>query len=137
MAAWYGDEPKDEQWRRAVARLKVVRDAMRVLSFTQDAPRSTRVFGCSWARPRMWEQYGEVHRGACLLFDREALEPTLKEQFHPDPAFLRPVHYSEGAIADDPRVRTITDEGLLASDVERQARALFNTSSSTMSPTSS
>jgi Protein of unknown function (DUF2971) len=37
------------------------------------------MFGRGWARARMWEQYGENHRGACLIFDREILHRELTE----------------------------------------------------------
>jgi hypothetical protein len=48
---------------------------MRVLSLTRDAEdRGGRFpeFDRCWARPRMGEQYSDDHRGACLLFDRNA-----------------------------------------------------------------
>ena len=38
-------------------------------------------FDCSWARPRMWEQYGDNHAGACLLFDRGRFEAILHHRF--------------------------------------------------------
>lgn len=37
-------------------------------------------FGSGLARPRMWEQYGEEHRGVCLVFDRERLHSVVTEQ---------------------------------------------------------
>src|SRR5919108_6264993 len=42
-----------------------VRDRMRVLSFTRDAMEydgDSRIYGCCWSRPRMWEQYADAHR---------------------------------------------------------------------------
>jgi hypothetical protein len=30
-----------------------------------------------WNKPRMWAQYGENHRGACVVFSRKTLEATL------------------------------------------------------------
>jgi hypothetical protein len=68
--AWRGDPPDagraiDEVY----AQLKAARDRMRVLSFTHDADRRAEYagFDCCWSRPRMWEQYGDKHRGVCLL----------------------------------------------------------------------
>jgi hypothetical protein len=34
-------------------------------------------FGRCYARPRMWEQYAEGHRGLCLLFDYDQLIDTV------------------------------------------------------------
>jgi hypothetical protein len=65
-------------------RIKAARDRMRVLSLTRDAEDgggSYPEFDCCWARPRMWEQYGDNHRGACLLFDPTRLERAIHEQW--------------------------------------------------------
>jgi hypothetical protein len=37
------------------------------------------LFARGWARARMWELYGETHRGACLVFDRDGLHRELNE----------------------------------------------------------
>jgi hypothetical protein len=64
------------------ALIKAARDRMRVLSLTCDANDGGGypAFDCCWSRPRMWEQYGDVHRGACLLFDRPRLECAIHEK---------------------------------------------------------
>ena len=56
---------------------------MHLLSLTGDAEDRGEFpgFDCCWSRPRMWEQYGDVHRGACLLFDRTRLERAIREQW--------------------------------------------------------
>jgi hypothetical protein len=41
-------------------------------------------FDCCWSRARMWEQYGEMHRGACLLSDRHRLECAVCGQWLAD-----------------------------------------------------
>ena len=72
--AYFGDPPNPEQTvGEMIEHVKAVRDSMRLLSFTRDASErgGTRAtFDCSWARPRIWEQCGHGHRGACLVFDR-------------------------------------------------------------------
>jgi hypothetical protein len=58
-------------FRRVEQSIKHIRDGMHIVSFTVDATEWPSPFGCAWARPRMWEQYGANHSGACLVFDRE------------------------------------------------------------------
>jgi hypothetical protein len=68
---------------KVYALLKRARDGMRVLSLTHDVEDRGvyyRTFDCCWARPRMWEQYGDKHRGACLLFDKTELERAICAQ---------------------------------------------------------
>jgi hypothetical protein len=65
------------------AHIQAARDRMRVLSLTRDAEDRGDIssFDCCWSRPRMWEQYGDDHRGACLLFDQARLERAIREQW--------------------------------------------------------
>lgn len=54
-----------------------LRDMMRILSLTSDAtgyeePEEV-PFGKGYARPRMWEAYGENHYGVCLALDGESI----------------------------------------------------------------
>jgi hypothetical protein len=53
------------------ARVRQARDGCRVLSMTRDLTDpeiAGDTFEACWARPRMWEQYGDIHRGVCLVF---------------------------------------------------------------------
>ena len=63
---------------------KILKQEFKVLCLTQDPPRPSAVgdglFGRGYARPRMWEQYAERHRGVCLLFSYEELTETVVEQ---------------------------------------------------------
>lgn len=34
-----------------------------------------------YGKPRMWAQYADLHRGVCLIFDRELLGENMKESF--------------------------------------------------------
>jgi hypothetical protein len=78
--AWSGDPPDaDRAIQQVYTELKAARDRMRVLSFTHDADNRSEYsgFDCCWARPRMWEQYGDFHRGACCC----SIGPDSSAQF--------------------------------------------------------
>jgi Protein of unknown function (DUF2971) len=110
--AWRGDPADaDRAIQEVYAQLRAARDRMRVLSFTHDADRRSEYsgFDCCWARPRMWEQYGDVHRGACLLFDRPALERSIRDAWPREHTFLRDVDYTREGIASS-TIRTLIDE---------------------------
>lgn len=65
--SWYGSDA-DSAIQAVYTELRTAHDRMRVLSFTRDAERDAEYagFDCCWSRPRMWEQYGDLHRGVCL-----------------------------------------------------------------------
>ncbi len=94
----------DREMDELDALLKAARDRMRVMSFTHDADQHAHesVFDCCWSRPRMWEQYGDVHRGACLLFDRSLLEAAIADAWPPETTYLRNVDYSPEGIVGSP-----------------------------------
>jgi hypothetical protein len=125
--AWSGDPPDaDRAIQEVYAHLTAARDRMRVLSLTHDAdPRSEYSgFDCCWARPRMWEQYGDVHRGACLLFDRPALERAVRDAWPPEHAYMRDVDYTrEGIATGRGPVRTLIDERIFVGKERAQAVA--------------
>ena len=79
--------------------LNAVRMRTRLLSMTQDAkgyrPHAEQPFGRGYARPRMWEHYGDVHRGLCLCFDRAAFVAAADEVA----TAVSPVRYTRGALA--------------------------------------
>lgn len=76
---------------------------VKVLCLTQDAPFKhdvERLFSFGYARPRMWEQYGDDHRGVCLCFQRDELLATLEREAngdYPAPA-VPPGAYRHGAV---------------------------------------
>jgi hypothetical protein len=70
----------DRAIEEVYAQIKAARNRMRVLSLTRDTEDggdSYPEFDCCWSRPRMWEQYGDEHRGACLLFSKSCLERAI------------------------------------------------------------
>jgi hypothetical protein len=81
----YWGEGSEAAWANAGRRLNEIRNGMRLLSLTEDVAPGTQypVFGCCWARPRMWEQYADDRAGVCLVFHRESFEEIVEEQLAP------------------------------------------------------
>jgi hypothetical protein len=97
----YGKTPEnfDASYKATIDGIKLLRDNCRVLSLTHEVDGAAWSFGCCWARPRMWEQYADVHRGVCLVFDTRRFENTLREAFrHRAPFWLGNVRYTEAGI---------------------------------------
>ena len=46
-----------------------------------------------WARSRMWSQYGDKHKGVCLVFDRKQLEKQFMNTFKANKKFSGRVEY--------------------------------------------
>ena len=124
--SWMGDPPGAEAAAWAVsADIKTARDAMRVLAFSRDAGDGVQLlhpaFDCSWARPRMWEQYGDNHAGACLLFDRGRFEAVLRNDLGEENLYIGDVRYDREGIAASP-FQHVMDERIL--DPEQRQRAV-------------
>ena len=123
--AWIGDPPNvDEALGRMIGQIKEVRDSMRLLSFTGDARDRAGVesrFDCCWARARMWEQYGDNHRGACLLFDRGGLGETVQEQME-EAVYMGDVRYTREGIAES-ATRNLVDDRIF--DADRRVEAVI------------
>jgi hypothetical protein len=101
-AAPRGQENPVQEYRAAVQKLKEERDRVRLLSLTADVhyePRA-KVFGCCWARPRLWEQYADAHCGVCLVFQRALLEEALQDGLGEDRVSFGEVEYTPEGIAD-------------------------------------
>jgi Protein of unknown function (DUF2971) len=103
----------DESVRAMIGEIKARRDRCRLLSLTHNDASARATFGCCWARPRLWEQYADKHRGVCLLFDAEHLTRAMQVTFsaHQIQSWFREVVYTEAGIAgstlrylSDPRI---------------------------------
>ena len=90
---YIGMKPSPEfDWRRMLEdanldvneRLNdVVKHEFKLLSLTADRSGSEDgQFGRGYARPRMWDQYAEGHRGVCLMFSEQELTETISRQLH-------------------------------------------------------
>jgi Protein of unknown function (DUF2971) len=113
----------DEAIERVYALIKSERDRMHLLSLTEDAEVRSEFpgFDCCWSRPRMWEQYGDVHRGACLLFDRARLDRAIHEQWPDEGSYSDKVKYAREGSAEVFR-RGLNADEILAH--EQPARAV-------------
>ncbi len=121
--AFWGDRPDAEAgWLATVAEIKRIRDGCRVLSMTDDVAESLDNFGSCWARPRMWEQYADAHRGVCLVFHRERLIEALHRELESVGSFFRgSVRYTPAGIADS-EINTIVDDRIF--DPAQRGRAI-------------
>jgi Protein of unknown function (DUF2971) len=134
LAMGFSGDRTDEEANRAyddlLAIVKEIRDSMRVLSLTREVPAARDSFGCCWARPRMWERYGDVHRGACLVFDagrlRNAIHAQMPEQAGPNepPMLMGSVRYTPAGIANS-SVVGISDDDIFDTDRVRDAVARY------------
>lgn len=77
--------PEDDTLFRLMEALQEQKAEFKVLSLAREEgrPPPYEVFGRGFARPRLWEQYAQNHRGVCLCFDRVALIASLEEQLQP------------------------------------------------------
>jgi hypothetical protein len=79
-----GALPSDALWE-AVQLAREMHQGARLLSMTRDAldyfDGTHDWWGIGWARPRLWEQYADEHRGVCLVFQRTRFEPVVREHF--------------------------------------------------------
>jgi hypothetical protein len=125
--AWYGERPDiDKQWNRVCEGIKRIRGECRVLSLTDDAEGVPRNFGSCWARPRLWEQYADAHRGVSLLvFDQARVEKMLRDDFAKRASFyIKRVTYKPEGIAGSAS-RIIVDETLLDDATWADATAAY------------
>jgi hypothetical protein len=104
----------------ASARLaSLTRDALAYADGTHD------VYGSAWARPRLWEQYGDRHRGVCLLFRREVFERTVSTHFSAlgVGVYSEEVSYTPGGYATSDG-KTLRDPALFDPKTARHALEL-------------
>lgn len=81
-----------------------IKHGWRIGCFCTDAPEAcsmTGHFERGHSRPRMWAQYGENYKGACLVFDRAQLDRDIKEAVAADRRAIRSgyVGYEIGRVA--------------------------------------
>jgi len=126
---------QEQAYFKTLGMLKEKRDRMRLLSLTRDMMHYrgdyNRVFGCCWARPRMWEQYAEAHEGVCLVFDAKALRAAMRK--HSRNMYLHNVRYTQTGVTGsgsflviDKRIFTdSTREQAVIDYMESERRDLF------------
>lgn len=112
-----------QEWLAAGQVLKEARDQVRLMSLTCDVPDyepNARVFGCCWARARLWEQYADVHRGVCLVFNRTLLEQALRDALGEDRVSFGEVDYTPMGVAES-AATYISDVRLMDPATRQQA----------------
>jgi hypothetical protein len=102
VAAPIAGKNPGREYFAAIEKLKEERNRVRLLSLTADVhyERSAKVFGCCWARPRLWEQYAGAHSGVCLVFERVPLEEALRDSLGDARVSFGEVEYTPAGIAD-------------------------------------
>lgn len=106
----YGDA-WTERFEYANVVLRKVRATARIASLSvaaaTQAERHSAAYSLAapWARPRMWDQYGGAHAGACLVFDRHRLTQIAAQEGYECGA----VAYSDGGFADCEAARAPQD----------------------------
>lgn len=100
--AFFAQDGVDHErgYGEALWMIKRERNRMRLLSTTRDVKAQPReAFGSCWARPRVWEQYADAHRGVCLVFSRDAFVAALTQRFG-DGIEFEEVEYTPQGIAE-------------------------------------
>ena len=128
---YYGDrssEQADATYGEMLRVVEEIRGSRRLFCLTRDVPGTNDTFGCCWARPRMWDRYGDGHRGACLLFDTGRLYNALRSQMPTKPSPHEPtlhmgaVDYTPGGIAESVPVRHIGGDAVFGDTRSAVAR---------------
>ncbi|EAT13601.1 DUF2971 domain-containing protein [Bermanella marisrubri] len=57
------------------------------------------IFNRGYCKPRMWAQYGQNHKGVCLVFDRSKLDKLIYERFSHDQILSSSIEYKNRGIA--------------------------------------
>jgi hypothetical protein len=112
-----------EDYRKVVDAVNgLLRRGARLACFTSDSDRTSSqndgtLFHRGWARARMWQQYADAHRGACLVFDRSKLienadlaRPHSNEELFTYGA----VNYEDAPLTINLRWMDVVDQGIEA-----------------------
>jgi hypothetical protein len=99
---------------------RVLRRGARLACFAVDRPAlpdatAGTLFHRGWARARMWQQYADEHRGACLVFNRTELLSAIDDQLpHEDGDlyFFGRVEYRDQALTIRLSVRDLVERGI-------------------------
>lgn len=69
----------DKNYEEIVGIIDSERNKYKIIAFCKD--QSNLRHGRGYSKPRMWAQYGNLHRGACIVLDKMKFETTLKNNF--------------------------------------------------------
>jgi hypothetical protein len=83
------------------------------------------LFHRGWARARMWDQYSDHHRGACLVFDKAALNMAIdrdRRMGDDDMMTWGPVRYVDAPMRFDLALEDVERDGLDIAIGDAQSR---------------
>ena len=134
-------EESEGEWAELERRTTLAKSGFKVICFSTDSPNSKgmevdHIWERGYCRPRMWSQYAENHKGACLVFDRSELRTHLKASISSDTdlfeATVRYQNRSQGpSLENNPFIlnydslKSIGAEQTLLAHVERYRKELF------------
>lgn len=84
-----------------------IKTKCKVLCFSKDIPGLGQdmlndIYQRGFAKPRMWAQYGDNHKGLCLIFERKRIEALLIEQFgHNADLYYKDIKYRNSPLKGD------------------------------------
>lgn len=94
-----GSEDSNPLWQALALVNENRKQKTKVLCMTRDDDEKYTRLGLmrrGFARSRMWAQYGESHRGMCLIFDKSALEAEVQSVTAvPENCYFGPVQYTD------------------------------------------
>lgn len=84
-----------------------IRNHIKIICFSQDSRRDSKKEKPGMMLARMWSQYGENHRGVCLVFAKDALLQSFEQRF-PDKRsrLVQDVRYNQIPFASASLVRS-------------------------------
>lgn len=82
----------DKSYEELVTMIDDERNKYKVIAFCKD--QSPSVYERGYSKPRMWAQYGHLHRGVCIVLDKKKFEDTIKRNF-PNSYIYNEITYNE------------------------------------------
>jgi len=105
---------------------RVIQGNCKVLCTTMDdpeySPTDMHEFRRGFGHSRMWAQYGEAHKGVCLIFNRQLLHEAIEHELAARGTIYHgPVEYSDD-VGKQLLARALTEDELVQSDLENVLR---------------
>lgn len=120
-----------EQANEVTRRLKC---RTKLLCMSTDTSNSRGSWGRAWANSMMWAHYGDGHKGACLVFDRELLDKAIKrsvpektETISDEVVYQKANHMDQAFILDGDLAERIGIDEALVQHFREYVNMLFMT----------
>ncbi len=82
----------DKGYDELVEMIDCERNKYKLVAFCKD--QSAFVHERGYSKPRMWAQYGNLHRGACIVLDKKKFEASIRNRFTIS-SFWKEISYNE------------------------------------------